>query len=99
MVDVVLSSPMRVIRIFLDCVGAAPGFWRFEFDGMMTLLQVLEGPCPEDTAPGGTGRADPMLLPWLVMYPISSIALICRDICLLSQHRIEYFPTMLQILL
>jgi hypothetical protein len=83
MADVVLSSPMRVIRIFLDCAGAAPSFWRFEFDGTMTLLRVLEGPCPEDTTPGGVGRADPMLPPWLVTFPVSSIALIYRDICLL----------------
>jgi hypothetical protein len=74
---------MRVTHIFLDVVGTAPSFWRFEFDGTITLLQVMEGPCPEDTAPGGIGRADPMLLPWLVTFPISSIALICRDICLL----------------
>jgi hypothetical protein len=83
MADVVLSSPIRVTRIFLDCTGAVPCFWRFEFDGTMTLLRVVEGPCLEDTVPGGVGRADPMLPPWLVTFPVSTIALICQDICLL----------------
>jgi hypothetical protein len=67
----------------LGCRWHCSWLWRFEFDGTIILLRVVEGPCPEDTALGGIGRADPMLPPWLVTFPVSSIALICLDICLL----------------
>jgi hypothetical protein len=43
-VDTMLISAIRETHIFLDWAGIAPGFYRFDDDGTMTLLRVDGGP-------------------------------------------------------